>query len=125
MRWLLLSFIDMIALYILTSDESELEFPKLSQAIKIPSRAKPNRAKQSQAELEHLNFRAENKLSFFSMYSKALRYAVSRNADLGDTWFLIGFQYTWDTLILAKSLEDTLFFTLAPYNADLKAMNGK
>ena len=49
-------------------------------------------------------------------YSKAFRYAASRSADLGDTLFLIGSQNTWDTLFLAKSLEDTLFFDLRKKN---------
>ena len=44
---------------------------------------------------------------WYNIYSKALRYTASRSADLGDTRFLIGSQNTWDTRILAKSLEDT------------------
>ena len=47
--------------------------------------------------------------NIFEEYSKASRYAASRSADLGDTRFLIGSQNTWDTRILAKSLEDTRF----------------
>ena len=46
----------------------------------------------------------------FRKYSKASRYTASRSADLGDARFLIGSQNTWDTRILAKSLEDTRFF---------------
>ena len=53
---------------------------------------------------------------WFWEYSKALRYAASRSADLGDALFLIGSQNTWDTLFLAKSLEDTLFFDLRKKN---------
>ena len=48
----------------------------------------------------------------FLWYSKASRYTASRSADLGDTRFLIGSQNTWDTRILAKSLEDTFFYFL-------------
>ena len=44
-----------------------------------------------------------------SYYSKASRYTASRSTDLGDARFLIGSQNTWDTRILAKSLEDTRF----------------
>ena len=53
----------------------------------------------------------EYKESFlnFWKYSKALRYTALRSADLGDARFLIGSQNTWDTRILAKSLEDTRF----------------
>ena len=47
-----------------------------------------------------------------SKYSKASRYAASRSADLGDKRFSIGSQNTWDTRILAKSLEDTRSFII-------------
>jgi hypothetical protein len=43
-----------------------------------------------------------------SIYSKASRYTALRSTDLGDTRCLIGSQNTWDTRILAESLEDTL-----------------
>ena len=43
-------------------------------------------------------------------YSKASRYTALRSTDLEDTWFLIGFQNTWDTRFLTKSLEDARFF---------------
>ena len=46
-------------------------------------------------------------------YSKALRYAASRSADLGDTLFLIGSQNTWDTLFF--DLRKTKHYVLSWY----------
>ena len=61
-----------------------------------------------------LGLKLKEKKSFF--YSKASRSAASRSADLGDTLFSIGSQNTWDTLILAKSLEDALFLFFGKKN---------